>query len=276
MLNTYGRTFGVELEIAGAGNAWDVAEKLSRLGINCVGRDYGHTDSHVRWEVKTDSSLVGPNGESDTAEVASPVLIWGDVTAYEQVHQTMDALHEIGAGVNTTGGLHVHVGVTGPNALTAQDCVRVARLYGGMYYSIRANLAPSRHTNSYCSFPSYSETGRNRHLWQSLDEWADRGDMNDYVPFGRGAVNLGALTGHGTIEFRQHHATMSAREILRWAGFCVGLVALADETLPDPWPWGRAVGRAPEDAWNYLEHRGALDHDAIAFHKIYLPEGIRA
>jgi hypothetical protein len=251
-------TFGVEIETVGTTPSGATA-LLQRAGLPAVTESYGSSNNYAQWECKADSSI---DGEGGGAEVVSPVLKWGTPDHYSAIAKVTGTLADNGVGVNDSCGLHVHVGI---RHLDPLGVASIARLYGALQDSIERHIAPCRNESSYGErLPSFEARG-----WRSLERYIDDGELN-YAPLGRGAVNLD-IDRHGTVEFRRHHATMSARTILSWAGLMVGIVTAAATVTRNEYrelPDGTLAGDSASGVWEWLESRNALSADAHIFHTV--------
>lgn len=258
---TLGRTFGVELECVGIGRG-RASRILADAGFCARSEDYGASNSCTTWECKSDGSVAGPGG---SFELATPILTWGNTNDYERLANAVAALRESGAGVNRTGGLHVHVGV---EDLDGWQRIGAARVYGAAQSAIDSVLADNRRDNGYCS-PVYPFDSPN---WRETER-AVALDGNPRYFLGRGAVNLTAYDVHSTTEYRQHNGTMSAREILSWVGLVVGITAYgAHVGASGTGAEYRALKyRDPEitSPWGYVDAMGYLDDHAAAFRYAY-------
>lgn len=253
-----GRTFGVELECVGLSRG-RAARVLDGAGIPARSEDYGHSNSASIWECKSDSSV---SGEGGSFELATPILVWGEPDHYERLARAVGALRGAGAGVNSTGGLHVHVGV---GDLDGWARLASARVYGAAHGAIDGALARHRLDNGYCSpVPEFSTSP-----WDASEKSVElTGDPRYYL--GRGSVNLTAYDVHTTTEYRQHHGTMSVREILSWVGLMVGITTYG-ATIRNGSEYRALKYRdsAISDPWEYVDAMGYLDDHARAFRYTY-------
>jgi hypothetical protein len=136
------RTFGVELEIVGLNQEMSYLV-LKLAGIPCVDPEDYCARSKDKWRFVDDCSLNGCR----TAEVISPILRGAKGLA--QVRKVCNALQAAGAKVNTSCGLHVHVGA---KDLTALEVVQLVQRYAEHEQYIDRLFPTSRRGNraEYC------------------------------------------------------------------------------------------------------------------------------
>lgn len=186
------RRFGVEIECYNADRA-AILTSVRAQQLEITSETYNHTDGAV-FKIVSDSSLTGAN----TNEVVTPPL-----NDFESLQRLLCGLNNAGARVNVSCGLHIHIDAI---ELTPDDCAAVVNNYYRMRSIINAAVSPSRRNNTYCRVepmaPSISEYQRSRYK----------------------AVNLCALSRHGTIEFRQHQGSLNFEKIKNWVVFLQNLV----------------------------------------------------
>jgi len=213
-------TFGVEIETVNASES-SLVRALQGAGLLAnqserLGRGY------TQWQVKYDGSLSPTSGRDHhySAEIVSPVLRWGNPDDMRQIQRAMDAVNNIGGGmearVNKTTGLHCHVGIAGFSRTEILGIVDVYTAYQTMIE--REVLAPSRIGGRWAkSYATWDRETRARHD----ERFIESGRVSDRYM----TVNLTRVNDIGTVEFRQRQGTTNARKILTWAGMCVNMVA---------------------------------------------------
>lgn len=136
--------------------------------------------------VKGDGSLSGDDGE-----VGVEVTVLFDAQyGFDKVKKVCEILNSIGASVNKTCGLHVHL----DQGSKTEDEVYLTGLKFGKFLPILSKLVPeSRRSNTYCKLSVSSFEGCRYH-----------------------AVNLTSFNRHKTIEIRLHSGTTDARKIEMW------------------------------------------------------------
>ena len=212
-------TFGVEIECVMPRERFE--EVAEAKGVNYNFEGYNHTDNREYFKFTTDSSIRTTSGMvGSPIECVSPIL---DSTkaCYDKLQACCAALNEAGAYVNTSTGLHVHIGAQG---LTGEQYVNVFKTYKALQAVISSFLAPSRRNAYYC-----------RPLTDHNFGWCDdasdvRSEMNRDRYH---AVNPIAYAAHGTIEFRQHQGTTNYTKIKNWVNFCAKLVGYSMNNVID-------------------------------------------
>lgn len=146
--------------------------------------------------VKHDGSLSG------SGKIGAEVTVLLDLrNGFGKLHEVCKVLNTMGASVNDTCGLHVHLDQFNFNRDEAQ--VNASKL--GAFLPILGKLVPqSRRNNSYCR----------------LDVSAINGDSRYF------AVNATAYSKHKTIEVRLHSGTTNADKIEQWVKLLRAIVEL--------------------------------------------------
>lgn len=197
------RVFGVEMELTGP-DFETIRDALVEQGLNVLNerRGYGATNGNA-WELKRDGSVHGHG-----LELASPKL--RGYEGFEELKKACRALQSVGATVDASCGLHVHVDFRNMNLAAIRNEVRV--LLANQDHVMSA-MAPSRRTNSYCSAWSARDI-------ETLNAMDGAAGLSGYsVPGPRGLVNLHAYGAHGSVEFRSHGGTTSYKKVAAWVRF---------------------------------------------------------
>jgi hypothetical protein len=281
-------TFGVEIEtfgVHGAVLAWG----LRNAGLHVVGTfaedgGNGQTRRTAReqgaWDLGEDGSIRGKN----PIEIRSPIL--SGIKGLKEIEKVCRVLKQVGSEINTTCGLHVHIGILnasqqGIKPFTAQEVLTIVKRYQTWEKSIDSFLASGRRDdkNEYCR-----STGRLVGVLQpEIDralaggvtgptladaEWArvntmsirgcdcancveqalvvenrrredqfrrntgrriDLAKPETLAAFGEhyDRVSVQPLNKYGTIEFRQHHGTINAKEITNWIRFLINHIEVS-------------------------------------------------
>ena len=234
--------FGIEMEMTGI-----TREKAANLmaGFFGTGRGtyeggaydtYTALDNQGRtWKAMSDSSIrpqrkVGGQIEGATrdyrTEVVSPILSYDDIPKLQELVRT---LRKAGALVNTSCGIHIHVGAEKFTPKTLRNLVNlVASKEDIIYHALQIDaLREAR----YCQ--KTDET----FLWElnkkqprTMAEFADIWYIQ--APFGRDehynnsryhGLNLHATFTKGTVEFRLFNGTLHAGEIKAYIQFCLAV-----------------------------------------------------
>lgn len=185
------RHFGIEIELKGASIS-AIRTKLHEAGF-------------ASWRVVSDGSV--DNG----AEVVSPKLFGEDGLA--EMEKVVTTLREMGCFVDHQCGLHVHVDGEGLNSHTM---VNIVKRYAAFEEEIDSWITPERRASK----NSYLNSVKSLRIvpQHNTRATAERVDSRYYK------VNILAFLRHGTVEFRQHHGTLSIEEINSWVRFCVQFV----------------------------------------------------
>lgn len=238
--------FGIEIEFLGMGCYTDsIAARLDRDGLEVVEDGYdGKTD--LAWFVKGDGSVFDddaalevcndsleydsdPCGECDGCDeckgaeiVSSPMIFNADSEL--SIRELCHHLDKHGAYVNKSCGLHVHV--------DASFVERMSQSQAGRFFEhIRVLYAKNEDV-----FDARMARGRqkDRNTYCRTMKWAlaDRHDRNVNYDLSRYVkLNTCAFVQHGTIEFRHHHGTVDAQEIIDWVKTCLIFMNYARETF---------------------------------------------
>lgn len=165
--------------------------------------------------------------QSDScAEFVSPILNHFNSDGLRVITSGLD-----GSEVNTTPGIHVHVGA---GDLSVADVARLVRSYSAVAPYVLA--IAEREVTNYCKETSTE----NIQFWLS--------QARDHVRNGLGTqavdvcysqpddryhdLNLQALRNHGTVEFRVMGPKYSYDHLVRWAWFCREMVNISKLDLP--------------------------------------------
>lgn len=210
------RRFGVEIEFLQTVEKQEVVDAVRAEGVACNAENYNHNDGLPYWKVITDGSC--------GLEIVSPILSGED--GLQQIEKVCKALNSVGAKVDRTCGLHVHVDA---RDLNKKQIGRVFLAYARHEKLFDALMPESRRlsNNTYC------QSIRNvlNPNWVEEFKKDTLGAYHSYVHSRYRKVNLEAYIVHGTIEFRQHSGTTEAEKIINWVVLMVGFV---EETILRP------------------------------------------
>lgn len=214
--------FGIEIECLlpslNAGRPMTqerLAEVITAAGVVCRAEGYNH---HLRrtWKIVSDGSLRPGVGYSGF-EVVSPPL---DESGLEQVTKVCEALTALGATVNRSCGLHVHVGA---RTLPVPVLRKLAELYIS-HEPVVDSFMPASRRNSNCSY-ARSMTATSAAVLAAATDLNQIARAIGHDRFAK--VNFLAYWRHGTVEFRHHSGTVSADKIIKWIVLVNALVATA-------------------------------------------------
>lgn len=197
-------TFGIELEVVGL-TTRGAAAALRAQGIECSDNGYTHTVMQT-WKVVPDGSLSGGNG---SCEVVSPVLSGTDGLA--EVRTVMKVLRDAGARVNSSCGMHIHIGVGNLSRAEQAAVIKAYHMHQGAF---TAFLLERRLDNGYCRFRD-ANTARNiAAAWMS-GGWT-RAQQEPAASDRYYAMNLASFPRYGTFEFRAHHGSLNGKNAGAW------------------------------------------------------------
>lgn len=186
--------------------------RITAAGIECFDAGYSH-QTHSQWKVVRDGSLTNGGG----LEVVSPVLRGAD--GFDQVRKVCAALATVGARVDRTCGLHVHVGVR--DFVSLDFMKRLAVDYAHFESVIDMVMPASRRgsSNTYCRpmAPFIAQINAAR----SMDA------LQATLTTRYTKLNLTSFWRHGTVEFRQHSGTVEAEKMINWTKLCLRMVEAA-------------------------------------------------
>lgn len=211
-------TFGVEIETYNVNQS----QMLERAGVNGLPiryEGYNHHDSHDTFRFVSDGSIRGNN----PIECVTPIL--QGRKGFADLENACKTLNEVGAKVNRSTGLHVHIGAA---KLTVGQYVSVFQNYQMLEAVIDSFMAESRRGNNnyYCQ----SLAGVNLNDCKTREDVWRAFDSSRYYK-----VNPESFSRHQTIEFRQHQGSTDFKKIKAWVTFCAKLVVWSmDNRLSSP------------------------------------------
>ena len=200
-------TFGVEIECCNVRTS-ELINTATRHGLNMQQEGYNHRDNETYYKLVSDSSISGNN----PIECVSPILNGGN-GGFDSLKACCESLNEIGANVNKSTGLHIHIGGT----ITNEQYVNTFINYACLQRIVDKFMSPSRRNGRWAR--SYDGSyGRllTAHTPQDVLEILNHDRYH--------SVNPCSWSRHHTIEFRQHAGTTDYKKISMWAKFCIKLV----------------------------------------------------
>ncbi len=204
-------TFGVEIECFNAPRE-NLIDALTQNHLR-VNNIYMYHNAHSgsyrsAYRLVPDGSIRGEN----PVECVTPVLKGN--RGFNSLKACCDSLAAVGACVNKSTGLHVHVG----GGISETQYVNTFVNYLYLENVIDTFMAESRRNNGYCApLRGHSSAILQARTIQDMYN-AFNGDR--YYK-----VNVDSWSRHKTIEFRQHQGSVSYEKITMWAKFCLKLVA---------------------------------------------------
>lgn len=210
---TFTFTFGVEMETYNCNpNAFMRASR--EFGFECIDHTSVYSGCHTdipQFKLVPDGSLAG----SETAECVTPALD-GNKTGFESLEKCCKALASVGARVNSSCGLHVHIGA---RDLSDETFCNVFVNYMRLETAIESFLAPSRRGRD----ARWCASLRN-HEYAVLDA-TTKDEIRQALGYDRyHRVNAEAYNRHRTIEFRQHQGSVNFKKVSAWVRFLGKLV----------------------------------------------------
>lgn len=200
-------TFGVEIE-CNVNRARVEAISAASPAFNFAYEHYNHDDNRSYYKFVTDGSVRG----TDPIECVSPILD-NTTDGFKSLEVCCKVLNDAGARVNTSCGLHVHVGVS---EYTGEEIVNIYKNYQRLERLIDRFMAESRRGNS----AYYAQSLLGYHF--SRDHNPD--DLARHLGGRYFKVNPMAYSRHQTVEFRQHQGSTDYKKISMWVNFCCKLV----------------------------------------------------
>lgn len=203
-------TFGVEIETVHCPASSFVAAAAA-FGLDVMDHTHSYWGCHAdvpRYKIVPDSSICG----ASPAECVTPALKSTNA-GFKSLEACCKALSQVGATVNRSCGLHVHIGAAD---LTEEQYVNVFENYRRLETAIDSFMALSRKGDN----SRWCRTIRSFNFNSCRTRRAVDRMMGDrYFK-----VNPESWTRHQTIEFRQHAGTTNFTKIKNWVKFLVKLV----------------------------------------------------
>lgn len=199
-------TFGVEIEAYGF-TRQSLINAAAANALTVRSESYNHEDNERYFKIVSDGSLTGENSQ----EVVSPIL--NGENGLNSLRTLCTALATVGAQVNRSCGLHVHIGAA---AMTDAHYIRIVRNYQAIEKAIDTFMPTSRRAsnNGFClSLQGFD-----------FSRCTTKRDVYDMMHSRYYKINSHAYYRHQTIEFRQHSGTTDFTKIENWVRFLAKLV----------------------------------------------------
>ena len=220
------RKFGVEIETVGLsrGQIFDILKKAE---INCQIESLNH-DTRPHWKIVPDGSLSLRVTHSDGLEyimagfeVVSPIL--SGVRGLLEVEKVVNALVAGGAKINNTCGLHVHVDA---RDMTAEQIFVAVKRYRIHEETLDTYVKEERRNSNFAQSMGAVERFLEEIRVERPASRVSAHVLCDHAErCGRyRKLNLCSYLRHGTLEFRQHHGSLDAQEIVNWIMLCVTFI----------------------------------------------------
>ena len=236
-------TFGVEIEtvipVAALTNAgWLV-------GSYHVGAEIPNSDG---WKAMRDGSIQAAEWGSTGVEIVSPVL--SGAAGITKVDAMVARLQTMGAKVNASCGLHVHIGFNG----SAQQLAKLISLVSFHEKALYASTGTkNREVNHYC--------GSIKLAYKPLEKMTAMSTMNRICGDRYRALNLQNLIDgrRPTVEFRVFAGTLNATKIKAYIQICLALVQKAMSNASKKSAWDRDVNSSkPEGTASLIAFLAAM------------------
>lgn len=207
-------TFGVEIE---CNVRRDRVEACATPAFNFAYEGYNHTDNRSYYKFVTDGSVRGDS----PIECVTPILE-NTTDGFKSLEVCCKCLNDAGAVVNTTCGLHVHVGV---GEYTGEEIVNIYKNYQSLERLIDRFMAESRRGDN--AYYAGSMLGYDFNTDHNAD------DLVRHLGGRYFKVNPMAYDRHRTVEFRQHQGSTDYKKISMWVNFCCKLVEWSKSNVLD-------------------------------------------
>lgn len=237
-------TFGVEIETVGI-SRMKLAAAIVKAIPGSVSR-YAPERGYDRWIVTmpdgrewscmSDGSITGGSGSQSNGEVVTPICTWADLDVVQTV---VREIRHAGARVDSTCGVHVHVGVPAER-FDAAALVRLAKLTYQQEPLIFAALRVASHRAERWAKPvdldfitrlaaqrPASREALSRAWYDSAGWRLESAQRTHYHESRYHGLNMHAVFYRGTVEFRYFEATLHAGIIKANVQFCLALAAKA-------------------------------------------------
>lgn len=219
----FSRKFGLEIEGL-IKSRTELTNELKRNGIECKRENYNHeTKNH--WKIVKDGSIRKEEGY-ECFELVSPILEGHD--GLNQLETVCKVLYKLGAKVNSTCGLHVHFDARNFKISTWQN---LFINYANLQRTINQFLPKSRENNTYCrplignavDLKAFKTLVLGFDTVEKISSFYKRERYHN--------INVESFTRHGSVEFRQHGATIDFQKIKNWIMFLDKLVGFSEKGL---------------------------------------------
>lgn len=244
MFDLRAQTFGVEIEMTGITRA--KAAKTIATYFGTASTHYGGSyDAHHAqdrqgrtWKAMSDASIRterkdgGPAGRLYSTEVVTPILKYSDL---EDLQEILRRLRKAGAMVNSSTGIHIHIGAENFTPATLCNLLKNIRSKEDILYrALKVKESRAR----YCRKTNQKliemiEAHRPKTREKLADLWyaeAPYGRDRHYNESRYHGLNLHAYFTKGTVEFRLFNSTLHAGELKVYIQFCMAVTAKAVNT----------------------------------------------
>ena len=257
-------TFGVEIEVISKGTRERIANEISHYGFAAQSRDNAAPDHpYDRWYVKRDTTISHEAGYTP-AELVSPILDESTIDANIEV--ACEVLEHTESKVNESCGLHIHLS---DKWLGLEEKKRIAWNYIKNEETIDLLILPNRRESKNMTCQGWKN--KDKDPWEHTKDYQDDIAKAQDTEVLRAIVNPKGryyklnLAPHEkqTIEFRQHHGTVEAEDILMWKKF---VTAFVQYSITKPVSGGLSKEQLPNMLESFAEH---VDDEPETFTSYY-------
>ena len=230
----YETTFGVEIETVGIARsrAAEIIANYYGTRTRYAGSHYDTYEAYTRdgraWKCMKDGSLSDCNGG---CEVVTPILRYEDM---DDLQNIVRALRSAGARVDSSCGLHVHIGADRHDAYTLTRLCNMMLKRQPLINDALQNWDRS----TWCKPLKPALVSAMRSCPKTKEAFADvwYGRLNDggdsyrsyhYNQTRYHGINLHAYYTKGTVEFRLFNGTLHAGKIKAYVQFCLAMSTYA-------------------------------------------------
>lgn len=227
--------FGIEIEFYSPKNIQSTVEHLRRhvRGL-MIEKWYGN-----EWRIVHDGSLSDVD-EFFSMELVSPVLNIEEASDLRTVRKVCATLQAMGAFVNRSCGLHVHIDAA---SLSVEEIKTIFHRYTKFESTIDLMVPSNRRGDNVY----YTKGGSS--IVSSVENCQTLSALQRVLPDRYYKVNLHALAKHNTIEFRQHSGSINGDTILNWVEFLSSFIKASKGVTASEAPAARR-GRPRASSWN--------------------------
>ena len=218
-------TFGIEIECVGL-NCAQAFMALSNAGVSVVDAGYTHTVMR-EWKVVRDGSLNSRNG---ACEVVSPIL--RGKQGIDEIRTVMSILRTAGASVDTSCGMHIHIGVKHFSNIQLANIVRDHQMWNGAFDAFLAD----RRIVANGSYLGKRNARSARELADNIRDASNAIELRNFTGHTQRYTNLNvaSFAKYGTYENRQHQGSLNGMNAGAWIVLTQAFYELSAEGgLPD-------------------------------------------
>lgn len=194
---------GIEVEFTGASRT-NVASIANDRNLNVQTERYTHRVTN-HWKLVSDCSL---GSREQSGELVSPVLVWND-QAKEEVRKVLKVLQDVGASVNRSCGLHIHLSW---DEMATYQVKHLVKRFTKYERAFDLMMPESRRSSRWCR--EMSDDVVNPIINASDNISLSRLGSSSRTRYVK--LNTNSLSRYTTVEFRQHSGTIEHEKIIKW------------------------------------------------------------